>query len=188
MAVMTILTSLYFNSLGDVHPVLKNNIMGLFRIFPTTLFVLLGYMMKEKIQKLSKLDWRKRGAVLFVLSSIQLILCLIWNEFVDLQVYILGNPLLYFVKSLNGSLLILLLSQGVRLKLLTSLGRRTKELMILHHPPFYYTAVISNVLNRFFSPNLLGLIIIFMITVSFCCLIDEFLREFKIWQIMMGRE
>lgn len=122
-----------------------------------------------------------------MLLFIQIAICLQWNEEIDVHVFHLANPWLYFVKSLNGTAIIILLAQMIHLKLLVFIGGKTKELMILHYPPFYYTVILRFLLGKVFNPNIVGLVVITVVTIVCCLTIDKMMGRLKIWKIVMGR-
>jgi len=187
IVIVSIICSYFFNKASINNLFLKNMLWGTLRIFPTILFVLVGYILKEHIHKLLRLKLFFRLILITCLSGIQIFLCLKWNESIDVQLFQLGNPLLYFVKAINGSLVVLLLSQVIHSKLLVYIGKKTKELMILHYPPFFYTLIISCLLDKMFSPNIIGLLIIFVVTISCCLFIDWLMCRFRFWDVMMGK-
>ena len=167
---------------------LKNWLMGLFRIFPTTFFVMIGYKSKNCIKKISTLGTGIRISMIALMLVVQILLCHIYNERIDVHVYILGNQWLYFIKALNGTALILVISQMIHSKVLTYIGSRTKELMILHYPPFYYIAALSYLLERFFNPNIIGAAIITVVTTVCCLATDQLMGRIKLYRIVMGEK
>lgn len=187
MILVSIGLSIWYEQLDDMNLLAKNYLMGTLRIFPTTFFVLVGYGFKDKILKCAAWALKKRIIVIFVLLLIQAAVCLTWNEGIDIQLFSLANPWIYFVKSLNGTYIILLTAQPIHSKLLTFLGTKTKELMILHYPPFYYTVVLRILLGKIFSPDIAGAIIITVITIVCCLFIDKIMSRLWIYNISMGR-
>lgn len=69
-----------------------------------------------------------------------------------------------------------MISQLMHSKLLIFLWNKTKELMILHYPPFYYTVVLRYIIGKSFKPNIIGAIIITVITIV-CCLSNRYVYE-----------
>ena len=59
----------------------------------------------------------------------------------------------------------MLFSQMIHFKWLLYLGSKTKELMILHYPPFYWTVILRFILGKIFEPNIVGGIIITVVTI-----------------------
>ena len=125
--------------------------------------------------------------ILTALVGLQVVMCSFWNESIDVQVFRLGTQWLYFPKAIVGTILVLLFSQMIHLKWIEYIGNRTKELMILHYPPFYWTAVMSFVLGKIFEPNIIGGLIILVVTVFGCIVIDKIMSRFKIWRFSMGK-
>ena len=187
MIIVSIGLSIWYEQLDDMNLLARNYLMGTLRIFPTTFFVLVGYGFKDRILKCTAWAIKRRIIVIFVLLLIQAAVCLTWNERIDVQLFSLANPWIYFVKSLNGTYIILLIAQLIHSKLLTFLGTKTKELMILHYPPFYYTVVLRILLGKIFSPNIAGAIIITVITISCCLFIDKIMSILRIYNMAMGR-
>ena len=161
--------------------------MGTLRIFPTTFFVLLGYLLKEALKKCEGLGIT-RWAAIALMFGCQIVLCLLWNEGIDVQLFALGNPWVYFIKGINGSVATILLSQAVHAKWILHLGMNTKELMILHYPPFYYTRVLATLLGKLFPPNALGVVIIAVITIVMCFVINLQFSRTRIWNLIMGKK
>ena len=186
--VVSVFASFLYSHITSIDLVAKNYLMGALRIFPTVLFVLLGYHFKEKLLKCAKWNLWIKIVVLVGAVIIQLVLCYFWNEGIDVQLFILGNPILYFVKAVNGSFAVILFSQLIHGSFFTFLGRKTKELMILHYPPFYYTLLLSALLGKLFRPNIFGALIITAVTIAACLFIDWLLSRFKIWRFMMGKK
>lgn len=184
---LTIMTSIWYNTFENINLIAKNYLMGTFRSFPTTLFVFIGYIIKKKMREYVDWTWKRRGTILIAIIIFQIALCSIWNEDIDVHVFKLANPWLYFVKSLNGTFMILILSQGIHSKILSALGGKTKELMILHFPPFYWTNVLKFILNKAFEPNILGLMLISGVTIMGCLFIDRIMSRWKIWKLVMGK-
>ena len=84
--------------------------------------------------------------------------------------------------------MILILSSLIHSKILIFIGNNTKELMILHYPPFYYTVVIRYFLDKLFEPNIVGASIITVVTMTCCLLINHIMKRFKFWNIIMGEK
>lgn len=184
----SVLLTYLYSYMDSVNIWFKNYTMGAFRIFPTTFFVIVGYVFKEKIKQALQIKNLYKILLLCILCTIQVILCLVWNEAIDVQVFLLSNPLLYFVKSINGTMMILVLSSLIHSKMLIYIGNNTKELMILHYPPFYYTLVLSYFLDKLFEPNIIGAIIITILTIACCLVINHIMKRFKFWNIIMGEK
>ena len=165
---------------------MRNYLMGILRIFPTTFFVVIGYGIKDKIKGCENWKLGLRVIILVVLIGLQLAMCVLWNDSIDVQVYRLGNQWLYFPKAIIGSLAALLFSQMIHYKWLLYLGGKTKELVILHYPPFYWTVVLRFVLGKIFEPNIIGGLIITVVTVVGCLVVDRIMSRIKIWKIVMG--
>ena len=180
----SIVSSFYYDSLSDINLVVRNYLMGFFRIFPTTFFVLFGYVFKQKILKSCEWNSRIRGIVF----CIQLCLCINWNESIDVHVFTLANQWLYFIKSINGCMIILLMSQTIHFTVLMTLGRKTKEIMILHYPPFVWIPVMKFVMGMMFFPNIYCAVIITVATIGGCLFVDLICRRFRIWQFIMGNK
>lgn len=178
--------SYWYESIGEISILARNWIMGTLRIAPTTFYVLLGYLIKYPIKRGFQLN-RTRWITIVVMATIQTALCWRWNEGIDVQVFKLGNPWLYFLKAVNGALLIVLIAQSVHSDVLIKLGRKTKELMILHHPPFYYTMILQTLLGKLFAPNVLGMIIISVVTTICCLSIDWICQGLRPYEFIMGR-
>ena len=188
LVVASIASSLWYSSLGDINLFLWNYLIGLLRILPTTFFVAFGYIVKERL--LVMLNWKMsvRALIILVAGGVQLVLCVAWDEAIDVQLFNLANPFLYFIKSLNGTFVVLMVTQLIHSKLLVHLGSKTKELMILHYPPFYYTVVLRFVLGKLFEPNLFGALVITAVTIACCLLIDYGLSRFTFWNVVMGKK
>ena len=187
LSFLAIRTSIWYDSLGDINLVMQNYLMGFFRIFPTTFFVVIGYGIKDKFKEFENWKLGLRVIILVILIGLQVATCVLWNDNIDVQVYRLGNQWLYFPKAIIGSLAVLLFSQMINYKWLLYLGSKTKELMILHYPPFYWTVVLRFVLGKIFEPNFFGGIIITAVTVAGCLVIDKLMDRFKIWKFAMGK-
>lgn len=186
LAGISIVCSYWYNTIDNINILSQNWIMGTFRIVPTTFYVFLGYLMKDQINRLSQL--RKKWIVIAIATAVQVLLCFVWTDSIDVHIFILGNPWLYFIKGINGSLMIILIAQTVHSKLLIKLGQKTKELMILHYPPFFYTLLLGYLLGKLFAPNVLGMIIIWVVTIGCCLFIDWLFSRFKVYRFIMGRE
>ena len=186
LATITIISSLWYESVNNISLIGRNWLIGTLRIAPTCFFVLLGYLLREPIKKIDKLG-KRQWFVIFVLIILQVILCWKWNECADVHVFIIGNPWLYFIKGINGSVLILLVSKTIHVRLFYQLGRKTKEIMILHYPPFFYTRILGVLLGKVFAPNIIGLIIITIVTIMCCLMIDWICSKTSIWNFVMGK-
>ena len=187
LAGISIGCSYWYESIDEISILSRNWIMGTLRIAPTTFYVLLGYLIKEPIKRGSQPNSAKKWITIAIMAAIQIALCWWWNESIDVQLFSLGNPWLYFIKGVNGSLLIVFIAQAVHSSVLIKLGQKTKELMILHHPPFYYTMILRNLLGKLFAPNALGLIIISVVTTVCCLSIDWICQGLKPYEFVMGR-
>lgn len=187
LASLSIVTSIWYNTFEDINLITRNCLIGICRIFPTTLFVFIGYIIKDKMLEYVSWTWKKRGVILMALMVFQIVLCFGWNDAIDVHVFKLANPWLYFVKSLNGTFIVLLISQGIHSKTLSVLGGKTKELMILHYPPFYWTGALKFLLNKIFEPNILGLVIISSITMIGCVLTDRVMSKWNVWKRIIGK-
>lgn len=186
LAGISILCSCWYKSISEVSILVDNWIMGTMRIAPTTFFVLLGYLIKEPINQSKQLH-NSRWIIIALMFVLQGLLCWQWDDGIDVHVFLLGNPWIYFVKGINGSLIVLLIAQSVHSGVLTKLGQKTKELMILHYPPFYYTVTLRFLLGKLFAPNFLGVIIILVVTMACCLVVDWMLSRFRVWNTIMGR-
>ena len=186
LAGISIGCSYWYESTDEISILARNWIMGTLRIAPTTFYVLLGYLIKEPINRGFQLNSTK-WITIVIMAAIQMALCWWWNEGIDVQLFNLGNPWLYFIKGINGSLLIVFIAQTLHLGVLTKLGQKTKELMILHHPPFYYTMILRTLLGKLFAPNVLGLIIISVVTTVCCLSIDWICSGLRPYEFVMGR-
>ncbi len=134
LVVLTIISSIWYtNSAEGINLYIRNWLMGTFRLFPTIFFVLIGYFARDQIHRITELKIWIRAFLMAVMFAIQIGLCLRWNGHLDLQVYIIPNPVLYFIKALNGTMIVLMISQIIHSKLVVFLGTKTKELMILHY-------------------------------------------------------
>lgn len=184
---ISICCTYWYNSIGEVSILADNWIIGTMRIAPTTFYVLFGYMMKEPINRSEQLN-SVRWKMIVSMIVLQALLCWQWNDVIDVQVFLLGKPWLYFIKGINGSLIVLLIAQSVHSGFLTRLGHKSKELMILHYPPFYYTVILRFLLGKLFTPNYLGLLIISVITIVCCLLVDWMMSRFWAWSYVMGRK
>lgn len=127
LGVLTIFTSFWYGSLTDINLVLRNYLMGLFRIFPSTFFVILGYGIKDKLKLCFEWKIWIRIILLTVMVIMQVILCFYWNESIDVQVFRLGTQLIYFPKAIVGALAVLLFSQIIHSQWLVYLGERLKN-------------------------------------------------------------
>ena len=123
-----------------------------------------------------------------------------WNASLlpDYYVYYLGRKyrhpsvqgwksIALFLKSINGSLLIIFISSMIHFKLLADLGEKTKEIMILHYKPFYWTSWARQLFDKLFSPNIFGLVMITIVTIAGCIILDTILKRIKIWRTIMGK-
>lgn len=148
LAVISIVCSYWYETyrIDKVNLLARNWLMGTLRIAPTTFYVMFGYMSKGFLNKCTSLK-KARWIAVAIIVTVQILFCWIWNDSIDVQVFRLGTPWLYFVKGINGSLLVILLAQALHTKWLLSFGKKTKELMILHYPPFYYTRVLGFLLG-----------------------------------------
>ena len=188
LSLLTIGTSFWYDSLTDLNLVLRNYLMGLLRVFPSTFFVVLGYGIKDKIKQWVELKIGIRIIILIVLVCLQAVMCFFCNDSIDVQVFRLGTQWFYFPKAIVGTFAVLLLSQMIHGKWLVYLGNKTKELMILHYPPFYWTVVLRFILGKIFQPNIIGGLIITAVTVVGCVAIDWIMNRFKIWNFVMGNK
>lgn len=57
--------------------------------------------------------------------------------------------------------------------------------MILYYPPFYWTAVFRIIWGGM-DPNLIGGLIITVVTVEGCQIINNIMSHFKTWKFIMG--
>lgn len=188
-AVVSIILSFWYESIKDgMNLFLKNWLMGLFRILPTTFFVMAGYKSKNLMNKVIKLKTIIRIAMIVLMSAVQLLLCLICNDGIDVQVYNLGNQWLYYIKALNGTAAVLIICGMIHSKALSYIGRHSKELMILHHPPFFFISTLSLLLSKLFSPNIFGALIITAATTLFCLAIDQIMGRFRPYRFSMGKK
>ena len=187
LAFLSEILSVWYTNLGGIGLLSKNYLMGLLRICPTSFFILFGYGIKDRIVATAQWTTVKRFGVIVFLLALQIWLCVRWNEEIDVQLFILANPWLYFIKAINGTLLTILIAQMIHSKTIAFIGSKTKELMVLHYPPFYYTLVLRTVLGHLFSPNFVGAIIITIITLISCLIIDAIMSKTMIWRIAMGK-
>ena len=157
------------------------------RTVPTTFFIIFGYGIKDKAKKFAEWSILVRVIMLIMLLAVQVVMCYFKNEIIDVHVFRLGTQWLYFPKAIVGSLAVLMLSQMIHFKCLIVIGRKTKELMILHHQPFYWTLVLSFVLGKVFQPNIIGGLIITVAPIVGCLVIDWIMCRFKIWNYVMGK-
>lgn len=165
---------------------LNDTIIGLLRVSQTTFFLFLGYLSKDIINAISQLKGYQRLLIFIPCVVLFAFFCKYYNNKVDLHLFIIENPILYVFKAILGCLIVIIISTFFKTGLFVFLGRKTKQIMILHYPPFYYTYFLASILNKLFSPNLLGLIIITVITIVCCLLIDAIMRKTKIWHFLMG--
>ena len=165
---------------------LLNTCMGLFRIFPTTCFVIIGYLIKNWIEEVANLRILYKWLILSASIVFQIALCLIWKQSVDVQIYILGNPTVYFVKAINGSITLIIFSQLIHSKIVIALGHKTKEIMILHYPPFYWAQILGKLFVLVFVPNIIGALLITLLSILGCLLIDSIMGHLRIWKYAMG--
>lgn len=188
LSMLTLVLSVWGFLIPNLNLVALNYLVGLCRIFPTTFFVILGYGLKKKLGKCVGWNLKKRTIVIIILICLQTLLCCIENDNIDIHLFFVGNQLLYFPKAIIGSLIILLFSQGIHSRLLTTIGNKTKEIMILHYPPFYWTLILREILGRLFKPNLIGGLTITAVTLTGCVLIDKLFSRFKLWKFVMGKK
>lgn len=188
-AAVSITLSFWYESVKDgMDLFLKNWLMGLFRIFPTTFFIIAGYKSRNILKKIIKIKSGIRIVMIVLMSAIQVLLCYFFNEGIDVQLFQLGNQWLYFIKALNGTAILLMVSGMIHSKLLSHIGRHSKELMILHHPPFFFISSLSLLLSKLFSPNIFGALIITAATTLFCLAIDQIMGRFRPYRFSMGKK
>ncbi|MBR4781312.1 MAG: acyltransferase family protein [Lachnospiraceae bacterium] len=183
----TIGASFLYESLEDIDLITQNYLMGLLRILPTTFFVVFGFIIKDKIVAGNTITWQKKIIMVFILIVLHAFMCIVWDETIDVHLFYLGTSWIYFFKAITGIFIILIVSQLIHSKLLVYLGKNTKELMILHYPPFYWIAALRDFLNLFFKPNIFGGMIIMVLTIIGCTLINWELSKLKLWKLMMGK-
>ena len=193
MAILIALTVITDNQLDytwdkeTTNTVIWVNIMSVCRALPACFFVCVGYLAKKPLVKLAKVHGGYRFALLILLWAIQVILCAVRNDPVDLHLYQLGDPALYFIKALNGSLATIVLCQFIHSKVLAYVGKKSKEIMILHYPPFMFAKTIGDFLTaQFFEPCFGGFVIITFASVIACLAIDFVFCRLTLWKIMMG--
>ena len=155
------------------------------------------YILRRTKMKVIVADTYEEGAkiksgirivMIVLMSAIQVLLCYFFNEGIDVQLFQLGNQWLYFIKALNGTAILLMVSGMIHSKLLSHIGRHSKELMILHHPPFFFISSLSLLLSKLFSPNIFGALIITAATTLFCLAIDQIMGRFRPYRFSMGKK
>lgn len=188
LAGISICTSIWYTSLDNISLIGQNYLIGLLRIAPTTFFVLFGFAIKDYIKGFEQYSCYKRMGIVFLLICLQLLMCNKAHELIDIHVFVLGNPWLYYPKSIIGAVAILLLSQSIHSKILLFIGKKTKEVMILHFPP-YWTLLLTTLLSQICPIYNVGLYIITItiITIAMCLVIDTLMSRFTLWRFAFGK-
>lgn len=104
--------------------------IGLDIAFAMQIFLLAGILIRRH-KVLDKMDFKLCGALILILLGV-----FYFNETIDVNTRIYGNPLLFYAGGLAGSLLLMKLSAlmkgGKIFSLISSCGRQTMMILVLH--------------------------------------------------------
>ncbi|RDU22552.1 acyltransferase family protein [Anaerosacchariphilus polymeriproducens] len=72
---------------------------------------------------------------------------LIFRNGVNMHLYVLGNPIIFYLTSILGSLTVIMLSIIIsNNKILQSLGKNSLSIMVLHYPPMPFIQILTYVI------------------------------------------
>lgn len=145
------------------------------RVLVGTLFLAVGYYLNAFIQSCKKL---KLWITFFLIISVTFSML---NGSVDLNKFILNNPILYYINAISGSLFIIFLSKCmVEIKVLKFFGKNSLIVMVTHSIFGTYQLVYSAVnkaeifRNSYYIDKLFILVVTMLIEIIIILVINNY--------------
>ncbi len=113
--------------------------VALARFFPVICFLCIGFLVMHMIQSY-KLSWVLYLVFGLLFGIITIFVQLKTNNEVNMHLFVLGNPYIFFLTATFGSFSIVFICKAISnllpFKLLSTLGKNSLGIMLIHYDPF----------------------------------------------------